>query len=84
MNSATKNLENDHVYILRLIDVMEIITKSIRPDIGDLESIVNLIKNYADGSHHAKEENLLFPLLAQRGFSREQGPVAVMLQEHTL
>jgi hemerythrin-like domain-containing protein len=61
MNSATKNLENDHVYILRLIDVMEKVTNINRPDIPDLETIVNLIKNYADGSHHAKEENLLFP-----------------------
>ncbi len=83
MNSATKNLENDHVYILRLIDVMEIVTSTSRPEISDLETIVNLIKNYADGSHHAKEENLLFPLLAKRGFSLQQGPVAMMLIEHT-
>ncbi len=83
MNTATKNLENDHVYILRLTDVMEIISSSGKPEIHDLETIVNLIKNYADGSHHAKEENLLFPLLAERGFSLQQGPVAVMLQEHT-
>jgi hemerythrin-like domain-containing protein len=83
MNSATKNLENDHVYILRLIDVMEKITGINRPGIGDLETVVNLIKNYADGMHHAKEENLFFPMLAEKGFSLQQGPVAVMLQEHT-
>ncbi len=83
MNSATKNLENDHVYILRLIDVMEKITGINRPDIGNLETVVNLIKNYADGMHHEKEENLFFPMLAKKGFSLQQGPVAVMLQEHT-
>ena len=83
MNSATKNLEDDHVYILRLIDVMEKVTGNSRPDTDDLETIVNLIKNYADGLHHAKEENIFFPLLAQRGFSLQQGPVAVMLHEHT-
>jgi hemerythrin-like domain-containing protein len=83
MKSATQNLENDHVYILRLIDVMESITYLDSPDINDLETIVYLIKNYADGFHHEKEENLLFPLMEHKGFSPNQGPVAVMLNEHT-
>jgi len=82
MNTATKNLEDDHVHILRLIDVMEYITRSENPDISHLESIVDIIRNFADGIHHAKEENLFFPFLAERGFSTTQGPVAVMLQEH--
>jgi hemerythrin-like domain-containing protein len=29
-----------------------------------------------------KEENLFFPLLLQKGFSKEHGPIAVMLNEH--
>jgi hemerythrin-like domain-containing protein len=82
MNTATKNLEDDHVHVLRLIDVMEHITRSKNPDISHLESIVEIIRNFADGLHHAKEENLFFPLLAERGFSTTQGPVAVMLHEH--
>ena len=61
MNTATKDLENDHIHILRLTDVMEKMTKTDAPDISDLESIVYLIRNYADGFHHAKEENILFP-----------------------
>jgi hemerythrin-like domain-containing protein len=84
MDSATKNLENDHVHILRLIDVMELFTNLSKPDISDLETIVSLIKNYADGFHHQKEEKLLFPMLAEKGFSPEQGPVAVMLHEHAV
>ncbi len=83
MNQATKNLEDDHGYILRLIDVLEKMTKYADPNISDLEEAVDLIRNYADGLHHAKEENLLFPLMSERGFSATQGPVAVMLQEHT-
>ena len=54
------------------------------PDINHLEQIVDIIRNFADGLHHAKEENLFFPLLAERGFSPTQGPVAVMLHEHAL
>jgi hemerythrin-like domain-containing protein len=84
MSTATKNLETDHIHILRLIDVMEHITKLPDPDIKHLEQIVEMIKSYADGFHHAKEENLFFPLLATKGFSPEQGPVAVMLHEHVL
>ena len=82
VNAPTKNLENDHVHILRLIDVMEHITGQEDPDVSDIEIIVYLIKNFADGLHHAKEENLLFPLMAERGFSTSQGPIAVMLSEH--
>lgn len=84
MNTATKNLEDDHVHILQLIDVMEHITHTESPDVNHLEKIVYLIRNFADGLHHAKEENIFFPLLAERGFSSEQGPVAVMLHEHVL
>jgi hemerythrin-like domain-containing protein len=84
MNSATKNLEEDHVYILQLIDVMETMTKSNKPDVPDMEEAVEIIKNFADGLHHAKEETLLFPMMAEHGFSTQQGPVAMMLHEHTL
>jgi len=82
MNTATKNLENDHVHILRLIDVMEKMVMAISTDTAHIETVISLIKNYADGYHHSKEENLLFPLLVKKGFSKEQGPVAVMLHEH--
>jgi hemerythrin-like domain-containing protein len=82
MNTATKNLEDDHVHILKLIDVMNRIIGSDRPDVGHLESIVEIIRNFADGLHHAKEENQYFPFLVKRGFSLTQGPVAVMLNEH--
>ena len=82
MNTATQNLENDHVYILRLTDVMERMVVILSPDLSGMELVVKLIRQYADGFHHAKEENLLFPLMLQKGFSNEQGPISVMLQEH--
>jgi hemerythrin-like domain-containing protein len=83
MNTATKNLEDDHVHILRLIEVMKKVIGTESPDISQLESIVDIIRNFADGLHHAKEENQFFPFLATRGFSVSQGPVAVMLNEHS-
>jgi len=84
METATKNLENDHVHILQLIDIMEQATEYAEPDYRNIEIMIELIKSYADGIHHTKEENLLFPLLIKRGFSKEQGPIAVMLHEHDL
>lgn len=82
MKTATQDLEYDHVYILRLIDVMEQMIMNFSTDIGHLESVVYLIRNYADGFHHAKEENLLFPLMVTKGFSNDQSPVSVMLHDH--
>jgi hemerythrin-like domain-containing protein len=82
MNRATANLENDHLQILQLIAVMEEIVKEIEPNVSHLEEVVALIRQFADGLHHHKEEELLFPLMANNGFSPTQGPVAVMLAEH--
>jgi hemerythrin-like domain-containing protein len=42
----------------------------------------DFIRNFADGSHHAKEEGILFEMLAANGMPRDSGPVAVMLREH--
>jgi hemerythrin-like domain-containing protein len=82
MKTATQNLENDHVYILRLCDVMLAMVKQQCVDTNHFELVINLIRKFADGTHHAKEENLLFPLMGAKGFSPEHGPVAVMLHEH--
>ncbi|MCU0363110.1 MAG: hemerythrin domain-containing protein [Bacteroidales bacterium] len=79
---ATTNLEDDHVHILRLIDVMEQVTMKPGANTDHLETIVGLIKNFADGLHHNKEEILLFPKMVEKGFSFHQGPVAVMMNDH--
>jgi len=82
MNTATKNLEDDHIYVLKLTDVMKAVTRSENVDSENIGNIIDIIKNFADGLHHAKEENLFFPALEKKGFSAHQGPVAVMLHEH--
>lgn len=82
MNRATHNLENDHVYMLKLTEVMEKMAERTVIDPVYVEEVIDLIRNYADGLHHAKEENLLFPLMVEKGFSIETGPVGVMLAEH--
>jgi hemerythrin-like domain-containing protein len=82
MKTASKNLEEDHIHVLKLTDVMKALTRSGKPDVEHIENIVDIIRNFADGLHHAKEENLLFPALGKKGFPPNQGPVGVMLNEH--
>jgi hemerythrin-like domain-containing protein len=41
-------------------------------------------RGFADACHHGKEEDILFQRMIERGFSRESGPVAVMLHEHVV
>lgn len=84
MNRATQNLENDHVHILQLTHVMEKMAQMSQLDPVYLDEVADLIRSFADGLHHAKEEELLFPLMVEKGFSNQNGPVAVMLHEHVL
>ncbi len=37
---------------------------------------------FADECHHAKEEDLFFPLLKEKGIPEDGGPIGVMLHEH--
>jgi hemerythrin-like domain-containing protein len=41
-------------------------------------------QQFADQCHHAKEEDVFFPLLARRGIPEQGGPIGVMLHEHGL
>jgi hemerythrin-like domain-containing protein len=43
---------------------------------------VDFLRGFADAAHHGKEEDILFQRMAERGFSTEMGPLAVMLHEH--
>jgi hemerythrin-like domain-containing protein len=47
-----------------------------------LDEALDFFRNFADGCHHAKEENLLFPRMKERGLPERGGPIAVMLAEH--
>jgi hemerythrin-like domain-containing protein len=80
--TATQNLEKDHLMILQLIDVMFTMSERKSAHTSHLETVISVIRNFADGFHHAKEENFLFPAMIIKGFSEKSGPVAVMLDDH--
>src|SRR5271157_2080725 len=46
--------------------------------------VVRSFQQFADQCHHAKEEDVFFPVLKQRGSLEKSGPIGVMLYEHRL
>ena len=85
---ATETLKNEHDLIERVLVLLSDTAKALRSERpvpeGLQEWAVDFIRRFADGCHHAKEEEVLFPLLEQRGIPREGGPIGVMLYEHEL
>jgi len=52
----------------------------VRPDF--VTKAVAFVREFADGTHHHKEEVVLFPRLVEAGMPSQGGPVGVMLHEH--
>jgi len=80
-------LKNEHQTILRVCRVLENLVSRMErgedPGCEALGQCVEFIRLFADACHHAKEEDLLFPVLESRGIPRDGGPIGVMLYEHT-
>ncbi|HEX7025059.1 MAG TPA: hemerythrin domain-containing protein [Gemmatimonadales bacterium] len=83
---ATEILMNEHRIIERVLDALE--TAAARLESGEAVrpeyflDAADFIAGFADGCHHRKEEGVLFVELAASGMPPDQGPVAVMLDEH--
>ena len=48
------------------------------------ERAVDFFAEFADGCHHAKEEDRFFPRLERCGIPRAGGPIGVMCDEHIM
>jgi hemerythrin-like domain-containing protein len=86
MTTATTILRREHDAILRMLDVAEELADRLRRDeqvapetLGEVNQFFQL---FADRCHHAKEEEVFFPLLERKGIPRDDGPIGVMLAEH--
>ncbi len=84
--NAIEILKDEHRMIISVMDILEkiclVMEDGKKVDPADLEQIVEFLKVFADHSHHAKEEDLLFPAMEKAGVPREGGPIGVMLAEH--
>lgn len=83
---AIAKLMDEHQHILKVLDALEQFASQVERNSqlnqGRLGQFVDFIAHYADAYHHAKEEDVLFKHMENYGFSRQMGPVAVMLAEH--
>ena len=84
----TETLMHEHEIILMVLDAAEREVRRVQETgevrVERLEQMVDFFRTFADRCHHAKEENLLFVRMEERGMPREAGPIAVMLYEHDL
>jgi hemerythrin-like domain-containing protein len=76
----------EHRVIEQVIACLEAMTKRCEAgqalDTTSAAEAIDFFRVFADRCHHGKEEDLLFPAMEDKGFSREQGPTGVMLREH--
>ena len=83
---ATDTLREEHEVIQRMLAVLEAAAsrlttgEDVSPQV--FVGAIDFVRTFADGCHHHKEEEALFPALEARGMPREGGPVGVMLTEH--
>jgi hemerythrin-like domain-containing protein len=86
VQKAIEVLMNEHRLIEQVLGSLETFAAEVerglaaeRPLLADYGTF---FRDFADACHHGKEEDILFQRMVERGFSRETGPVAVMLDEH--
>lgn len=85
---ATEILSQEHRVIelvLACVDrIADDATAKGAIDAASARDALSFIRTFADGCHHGKEEERLFPAMERRGMPREAGPTAVMRYEHEL
>jgi hemerythrin-like domain-containing protein len=86
MHDATAVLRTEHEAILGMLAATGVAAD--RLERGEavpgetLGGLLEFFQLFADRCHHGKEEDVLFPLLEQKGIPRGGGPIGVMLAEH--
>lgn len=83
---ATQILREEHEVITHVIEALEAAALAVEHG-GDISpqfflDAAQFVRGFADGCHHKKEENVLFPALVAHGMAVEGGPIGVMLAEH--
>lgn len=83
---ATDILYEEHRIIMKVLECLQKIVEEAEES-GKLSAdsanlAIDFFRNFADGCHHAKEEDRLFVVMQENGIPREGGPIGVMLNEH--
>lgn len=85
---SVERLKTEHELIERGLNLLEKAGAGLQagqslPN-GFPEWTARFFQQFADQCHHAKEEDVFFPVLEQRGIPEQGGPIGVMLHEHVL
>jgi hemerythrin-like domain-containing protein len=84
--NAIQVLRSEHDAILKMLDGLDLLSDKLSSNASvatdTLNGYLEFFRLFADRCHHGKEEEVLFPLLEQRGIPRDGGPIGVMLYEH--
>ena len=84
--TPTHLLKEEHQIILFVIGAaereVEDIDRTGKVDGEKVEKIIDFLRNFADRCHHAKEEDILFVRMEEKGVPSDSGPIFVMLREH--
>lgn len=83
--TPTRQLAEEHEYVMLVVGAMEAeaayIERTGSVHTERVAQMVDFTRNFTDGDHHSKEEDLLFPLLEERSASAG-GTISVLLSEH--
>lgn len=86
MTNLCRSLEAEHRVIENVLAALEreadVVEGGKAVDGAFFERALAFIREFADGLHHQKEEQVLFPRMVASGVPEEGGPVGVMLHEH--
>lgn len=77
-------LMDEHRVIERVLDAFERMLSAGAIDRAFTLKALDFFRQFADGCHHHKEEEQLFPAMELAGTPREGGPIGCMLHEHDL
>lgn len=78
---AIDALMEEHRRIEAVLDRLDSLGESgaSRSQVADA---TKFLRGYADGYHHAKEEDVLFRAMVDEGMSEDEPPIVLMLEQH--
>jgi branched-chain amino acid transport system ATP-binding protein len=86
MSSAIRILRQEHELIMRAVDATEAAARHLEQGRtfppATLSALMHFFSFVAHRSHRDKEEELLFPLLRDKGLHRSEGCIGRLLAEH--
>jgi hemerythrin-like domain-containing protein len=86
MKNILASLQQEHETILRALDAFERFLRRIEEgaaiDQQELVRFVIFFNDFADGWHHAREEEVLLPALTRHGYAKSSGVLLHIRDQH--